>query len=57
MASTYGTVEKHGPAAIARSKQVRRGPGQKNLGPSRNSKPSNAGMRTEPIKGPDKGTG
>lgn len=57
MASTYQTLEKHAPAAIAKSKSVRRGPSNKNLQPTRVARPSHAGERTDPIKGRDKGTG
>lgn len=56
--SAFGTVEKSGAAAVEHSKaNMRHGPHSKNIGPSRNSKPSNVGTHTAPIKGRDRGTG
>lgn len=57
----YGTVTKAGAAAKAESAQTRRGPSNKNLGPSRVARPNPAGtIRStvgSSIKGPDKGAG
>jgi len=36
---------------------ARHGPNSKNVNSRRRNKPSNAGMKTDPIKGPDKGRG
>lgn len=47
-----------GNEAIARSKSgVRHGPHSKNVNSTRRPKSSNAGTRTGPIKGRDRGTG
>lgn len=40
-----------------RDGMTRRGPSNKNVNSRRRNKPSNAGTRTEPLKGPDKGRG
>ena len=56
----HTTVVASGRAAIAESKMSRRGPGGKNLGPSRVSKPNPQGtIRStgQQVRGPDKGAG
>jgi hypothetical protein len=62
MAGSYGTVTKAGRAFKAGSMQNRRtGPSNKNLGPSRVSKPNPAptvrSLAGRAIKGPDLGAG
>lgn len=60
--SAFGNVMRAGAAAVASSKMNRRtGPSNKNLGPSRVSRPNPAPMIRSKvgmsIKGPDKGAG
>ena len=57
----YGNVMRAGAANFAASKQnQRRGPSNKNLGPSRVARPNPAGAISstgQQVKGPDKGAG
>lgn len=62
MASHTGDVVETGKMAIAQSKdRVRRGPGNKNLGPVRVAQPNPTGvvgsLAGKFLRGPDKGTG
>ncbi len=60
MASTTGDVVKTGKMMAQQSQGFRRGPSNKNLGPSRVSRPNPRPQIRAPqgnLKGPDKGTG
>lgn len=58
--STTGDVVKTGKMMMRQASGSRRGPSNKNLGPSRVSRPNPAGMvrsMSKNLKGPDKGAG
>ncbi len=58
--STTGDVVKTGKMMARQSQGMRRGPSNKNLGPSRVSRPNPAGevrSKSPGLKGPDKGAG